>query len=215
MEKGAHNTVAARKYESPRRTDLALATREAILTSAYELFREHGYAEVTIGDIAKSATVAVPTVYNSVGSKAKILTTLLEPAVSDPHVEECLTAVEASDDAVEVIELTASGTRLTHEKHWQVVFELFYRHPPGEPSVKAVLDRGDRDYLQALSRVTDRLVRLDALHEDVTPTHALDMLWFYLGPHAWLTLVGERGWSFDDAQRWIARGTCRALLKQE
>lgn len=207
--------MAARKYESPRRTDLALATREAILTSAYDLFREHGYAEVTIGDIAKAAMVAVPTVYNSVGGKAKILTTLLEPAVSDPQVEESLTAAEACDDAAGVIELTARGTRLTHERHWHVVFELFYRHPPGEPSVKAVLDRGDRDYVQALGRVADRLVGLDALAEDVTPAQSLDVLWFYLGPHAWLTLVGERGWSFEDAQRWIARGACRALLKRK
>ncbi|MFC4561900.1 TetR/AcrR family transcriptional regulator [Nocardiopsis mangrovi] len=207
--------MAARKYESPRRTDLALATREAILTSAYELFRERGYAEVTIGDIAKAATVATPTVYNSVGGKAKILATLLEPAIGDSHVKEALAAVEACDDAVGVVELTARGTRLTHEKHWHVIFELFYRHPPGEPSVKAVLDRGDQDYVQALGRVADRLVRLHALDEDVDRTRALDVLWFYLGPHAWLTLVGERGWSFDDAQRWIARGACRSLLKRK
>ncbi|QVJ03331.1 helix-turn-helix transcriptional regulator [Nocardiopsis eucommiae] len=50
---------------------MALATREAILTCAYDLFREHGYAEVTIGDIAKAAMVAVPTVYNSVGARRK------------------------------------------------------------------------------------------------------------------------------------------------
>ncbi|MFC4563637.1 hypothetical protein ACFO4E_17360 [Nocardiopsis mangrovi] len=112
-----------------------------------------------------------------------------------------------------MIELVADGTRRTHERHWDLAYGLFYRHPPGEPSVKAVLDRGGDDYVHALARVADRLAELDALRAGAGRAEAVDVLLFYLGPHAWLTLVGERGWSFDRAQAWIGRSACRALLK--
>ncbi|WP_393087528.1 TetR/AcrR family transcriptional regulator [Streptomyces sp. LN704] len=205
--------MTTRKYTSTRRFNSAAATREAILSSAHALFLARGYAGVTIGEIAEAGNVAVPTVYSSVGSKPSILTALLEPALTDPAIAGTLAAVEASDDPRTVIELTAEGTRLTHERHWELVYELFYRNPPGEPAVKAVLDRGADDYVQALTRVANRLVTLDALHTEVSHAEAVDLLWFHLGPHAWITLVGERAWSFDRAQAWTARSACRALLR--
>jgi AcrR family transcriptional regulator len=181
---------------------------------AHTLFLARGYAGVTIGEIAEAGKVAVPTVYSSVGNKASILTALLEPALTDPAVADTLAAVEASDDPRTVIQLTAEGTRLTHERHWELVYGLFYRNPPGEPAVKAVLDRGADDYVQALTRVADRLAALDALRADVPPAEAVDVLWFHLGPHAWMTLVGERAWPFHRAEAWIARSACQALLKE-
>lgn len=204
--------MTTRRYQSPRRADAAAATREAILVSAHALFRDHGYAEVTIAEIAEAAGVAVPTVYSSVGNKPRILATLLEPAVTDPIVASTLAAIEASENPREVIELTAEGTRLTHQRHWDLVYDLFYKDPPGEPAVKEVLDRGRDDYLQALTRVADRLAALDAFCPETNRKEAVAVLWFYLGPHAWQTLVGERGWTFDHAQSWITRSVCQALL---
>lgn len=206
--------MTTRKYHSPRRAHSAAATREAILSSAHALFLARGYAGVTIGDIAEAASVAVPTVYSSVGNKPGILTALLEPALTDPAVDDTLTAVQASDDPCAVVELTARGTRLTHERHWDLVYGLFYRDPPGEPAVKAVLDKGTDDYVQALTGVADRLVALGALRPDVSRTDAADLLWFHLGPHAWITLVGERAWSFDRAQDWITHAARHALLRE-
>lgn len=205
--------MTSRKYHSPLRTHTATATREAILSNAHELFLAKGYPRVTIGEIAEAAKVAVPTVYSTMGNKPKILTALLEPALTDPAIADSLAAVCASDDPRAVIELTAEGTRLTHERHWELVYGLFYRNPPGEPAVKAVLDRGADDYVHALTRVADRLVALESLAADVGNSEVVDVLWFHLGPHAWITLVGERGWSFDRAQAWIAQAACRALLQ--
>lgn len=203
--------VTTRPYHSPRRTDAAAATREAILSSAHTLFLARGYAGVTLADIARAANVAVPTVYSSVGPKPGILAALLEPAIKDPAVADTLTAVDAADDPRAVIELTAEGTRLAHERHWELVHGLFYRDPPGEPAVKAVLDRGTDGYVQALTHVADRLAALDALR--VNHPEAVDILWFHLGPHAWMTLVGERSWCFSRAQTWLADTARQALLK--
>jgi hypothetical protein len=56
-------------------------------------------------------------------------------------------------------------------------------------------------------------VALDSLSADLSHADAVDLLWFHLGPHAWITLVGERGWPFDRARTWIAHAACRTLLQ--
>ncbi|MFJ6076000.1 TetR/AcrR family transcriptional regulator [Streptomyces sp. NPDC093065] len=203
--------MTSRKYHSPRRSDLAAQTRDVILNSACALFLERGYAGVTIGEIAQAANVAVPTVYSSAGSKSAILLALLEPALTEPAIAEHLAAVTTSEDPCEVIELTARGTRLAHERHWDLVYGLFYRDPPGELAVKTVLDRGADDFVQALTHVAARLGALDSLPDEVDEAEALDVLWFHFGPHAWTTLVGQRSWSFDRAQAWTTRAATRAL----
>ncbi|MFJ4467231.1 TetR/AcrR family transcriptional regulator [Streptomyces sp. NPDC089424] len=205
--------MTTRKYDSPRRTNSAAATRETILSNAQALFLARGYTGVTIGEIAEAATVAVPTVYSSVGNKPSILTALLEPILNAPSITDAVAAIEVGEDPRGVIDLIAKGTRLIHERHWDLLYGLLYRKPPGEPAVKEVLDRGAEEYLQALTSVTDRLVALDALRVDVPRAEAIDLLWFYLGPQAWMTLVGDRGWPFDRAQNWATRSACQALLK--
>jgi AcrR family transcriptional regulator len=47
--------------------------RKRILTAATKLFQNVGYAETTIGDIAKKADVGVGTIYNYFSSKNEIL----------------------------------------------------------------------------------------------------------------------------------------------
>lgn len=113
-----------------------------MLSSAHALFLAWGYPGVTIGEIAEAAKVAVPTVYTSVGNKPSILTALLEPALTDPAIADNLAAIEASNDPRAVIELTAEGTRLTHERHWDLVYGLFYRNPRGNPPSKRSWTRG-------------------------------------------------------------------------
>jgi AcrR family transcriptional regulator len=199
-------------YHSPRRADAAAATRTAILTSARTMFLERGYAEVTVSDIAKAARVAVQTVYASVGGKAAILSALLQPAIGGAILTETLAAVAATNDPGRVIDLTADGTRRVHEQHWDMLFGLF-RHAPAEPAAREVHDAAVTTYLAALSTIVDRLVHLDGLAAGLDHARALDLLWFYLGQSAWFTLVGDRGWSFDEAQAWVASSARNALLR--
>jgi AcrR family transcriptional regulator len=200
-----------RSYNSPRRRDAALATREAILESGRKLFLAHGYAKVTVADIASGARVAVPTVYGSTGGKAAILEALLAPAVEDPAVEQTLTGIASTDDPAAVIAITAAGTRQAHERHWDLVWGLLYRNLT-EPSAAPVLDAITAAYLGAMTAVADRLTALDALKPVLNQAAAVDVLWFYLGRPAWYTLVGERGWDFDRAEAWLADAAQQALL---
>lgn len=73
----AHTGGGRRPYRNDRRAEAAAGTRAAILEAALRLFVAHGYAKVTIGDIARKAGTAVPTVYASTGGKSAILTVLI------------------------------------------------------------------------------------------------------------------------------------------
>ncbi|GAA1376571.1 TetR/AcrR family transcriptional regulator [Catellatospora chokoriensis] len=201
----------ASSYHSPRRVDAASATHAAILSSARALFLEAGYSAVTVSDIAKAARVAVPTVYASAGGKAAILSALIQPAVNDPSVGETLAAVATAQEPGLVIDLTAEGTRRAHERHWDILYGLL-RHAPGETVAREVLDAGIQSYLDALTTIVDRLATLGGLASGIDRAEALDLMWFYLGQPAWFTLVGDRGWTFDRAQAWLAASARYALL---
>lgn len=201
------------RYHSPRRADAAADTRRAIIGAARDLFTAHGYTAVTVAQIAKAAQVAVQTVYSSAGGKAAILAEILAPAVHDRRVTDTLKAAVAATDPREIVDITASGTRATHERHWDVLFGLLH-NGLGEASGVEVIKEAYGEYLNALAVVADRLVKLDALRPELDGASALDILWFYLGQRSWFLLVGERGWDFGRAERWLAASAKEALLKE-
>ena len=67
-----------RKYSSAVRDEQAARTRARILDAASELFLERGYARTTMKDIADLAGVARDTVHAVFGSKARVLTALID-----------------------------------------------------------------------------------------------------------------------------------------
>src|SRR3954453_15352882 len=67
-----------RKYSSLVRDEQAARTRARILDAASDLFLERGYARTTMKDIADRAGVARDTVHAVFGSKARVLTALID-----------------------------------------------------------------------------------------------------------------------------------------
>src|SRR5882724_108048 len=102
-----------RKYSSPLRDEQAARTRTRILDAASELFLERGYARATMKDIADRAGVARDTVHAVFGSKARVLTALIdirlvpdnsvENVTEQPHVR----AIKDEVDQRKQIELLA------------------------------------------------------------------------------------------------------------
>ncbi|MGA9343746.1 MAG: helix-turn-helix domain-containing protein, partial [Nocardioidaceae bacterium] len=67
-----------RSYRSPRREAQAARTREAIVEVTRRLLAAGGLSDVTMDAIAAEAGVSVQTVYATYGSKAAILSALLD-----------------------------------------------------------------------------------------------------------------------------------------
>jgi AcrR family transcriptional regulator len=201
----------ATRYRSPRREDAAAATRAAILSGARDLFLTRGYAATTVPDIARAARVATQTVYTSAGGKAALFAELLQPAINDRTAAEAMVAARQASDPEEVLALCATAARHGQERYWDIMYGLTRRPPDDELAQRAIANVAAK-CMQALVVIAKRLDELGGLRLGVSPSSAADMLWFYFGPSAWYSLVGDRGWTFDQAEQWLLEAARRDLL---
>ena len=178
------------------------------------LFLDYGYGKATVADIAAQASVASPTVYGSTGGKAAILATLIEESMSDPIVEETLSAVAKSTSGDEVLRITAHGVRVDNERYHDII-QVMKEAAAVDADAADVLARSDAGYREALSRIAGRLRNLKALRRGITEAMAVDILWFFLGHEAWHLLVADRQWSWDKAERWLRDQAAVALLRPD
>jgi AcrR family transcriptional regulator len=202
----------ASRYRSPRREDAAAATREAIVSCARDLFLARGYGATTVPDIARAARVATQTVYSSVGGKAALFAELLEPAIHDPTAAQAMTAACQTADPGQVLVLCAGGARSGQERYWDIM-EGLARRPPEDKLAQQAIANVAAKCMAALTVIAQRLAELGALKAGVSAGRAADMLWFYFGPHAWYTLVGDRNWTFDQAEQWLLQSAGHDLLR--
>ena len=94
---------------APRQQRRKAETRRRIVRAADELFRERGYAETSIEDVAAAADVAVRTIYLHFGSKAAIMLSyvddwmdaFLAQVLARPVDEPVEATIRAAIDAME------------------------------------------------------------------------------------------------------------------
>lgn len=98
--------------------------------------------------------------------------------------------------------LCASGARRGQEKYWDIMDGL----------ARQAVANVEAKCLEALTMIARHLDDLGALRPGTSTAQAADMLWFYFGPNAWCSLVGERGWTFDQAEQWLLHAASRDIL---
>ena len=198
-------------YNSPRRQQAAAATREAIIEAALELFACQGYARTTVAQIAQAARVAANTVYTSVGGKPQLLAAITDSGTGDPDVAETLTAVARTSDPAEVIRLTAAGTRRVNQRRAKAVAVLLDSAQAG-PAAAEMLQVTVRYYRETLGTLAGRLEDLGAV-QSPDLNRAADVFWYLFGWTSWRTLITDLGWSWDEAEQWLAQQGIDALLR--
>lgn len=187
-----------------------MQTRGAILESAAELFAANGYAKTTIPEVARRAGVATNTVYASVGGKAEVFLALLERATGAQIIDETLARIDVTDNASEVILLTAYAYRRSFEIAGTVISVLDEagRH---DGAIARAIDDAQSLYRSRLDRIAAHLRSIGALSASVDDGTASDVLWFYFGFATWPQLRGL-GWDPDRIESWIASRAAEALL---
>ena len=198
-------------YHSPRRQQAAAATREAIIEAALELFACQGYARTTVAQIADAAQVAANTVYTSVGGKPQLLAAITEGGTGDPDVAETLSAVARATDPAEVIRLTAAGTRRVNQRRAKAVAVLL-DSAQADPAAAEMLRLTVRYYRDTLATLARRLEDLGAV-QPPDLNRAADVFWYLFGWMSWRILVTDLGWSWDEAEQWLAQRGIDALLR--
>ena len=195
-----------------RRQAYADQTREAIVGSARSLFAERGYAATTVEEIARRANVAGITVYTTVGGKSGLLRHRMEIWSTAPVVENTLEEVHALEDGADVVLAAARVSRSMREQFGDIIYVML-NAAPNDLEVAANLRIATERYKASFVTVAEHLRKLEALQDGLSVGTAAEVFWFYFGYSSYRTLHDENGWSYDQAEAWLAEAAKKALLK--
>ncbi len=207
-----------RAYRSPGRAAAAAATRHAVLVAARTLFVERGYAATTVAQIARTAGVAVDTVYAAVGTKPVLLRELVETALSGvdeavpaqqrDYVLAVRAAVRAEDKiAAYCAALPALQLRLAP------VFLALRDAGLTDPVCAALWQDISARRARNMLQFAADLRSTGQLREDLSDQEVADVIWSMNAVEYWVLLVRERGWSPDRFGTYVADAWRRLLLQ--
>ena len=190
----------------------AQLTRDEILGAARRLFAERGYARTSVRDIAKAAGVSAQTVYDSVGSKQALVSSLNDLIDAEAGIAALARAAAESEDPGEVAATNARITRSILEHCGDIIHALI-TGAAAEPELAAVLAEGQRRHVEGAGRVVALLRRLDVL-APIDPDEAVETLAAITDIRFALVLKEDYGWSLDRLESWMADTSRRLLLGQ-
>jgi AcrR family transcriptional regulator len=208
----------AKRYVSEVRDEQARRTRRAIVTAARDLFLAQGYAATTIDAIAEAAHVSRRTVFNSVGGKVALLKLALDWAIvgDDEPVamadRPAVAAIQAERDprqalALWVRTITDAAARIAP------IGAVLYAAADGDPEAADLLAESARGRMWGARAFVAHLASLDGLATEVSEQQAADLCWALMDGHLYRLLVGERGWTPAEFERWLFTSLAAALLR--
>jgi AcrR family transcriptional regulator len=216
----ADHVKGSRGYSSTVRAEGARRTRGAVVAAATRLFVEHGYEGTSLAGIAREAGVARPTVIAAHGSKAALLSRVLDEALAGDDE-----AVPVRDrpwfrpvwDATSAAgALTAyAGVCVLIAARAGAVVEVVRRASDSAPEVRELWDRWLAGRRAGAAMVIGRDVVTAALRPPLTPETAADVLWTLNDPDLYVSLVDHRGWPVARFEAWLAEAMCRLLLADD
>jgi AcrR family transcriptional regulator len=206
-----------RKYDATGRRASAERTRHAVLDAAHRLFASRGYEATSMAGIAAAAGVATDTVYATVGRKPALMRLLLERAISggdDPVPagdRDYVRAIQAEQDPARKLAIYAAAVRTIHGRLAPLV-----RSVQGAASVHPEVARAWKEISERRARnmrlFVAHLAGVGALRDSLDPDEAADVVWATNSPELYLLLVGERGWTPERYEAWLAQAWERLLL---
>jgi AcrR family transcriptional regulator len=215
----AERVKTKRRYDSPRRREQAAATRREILEAAQRLFERQGYAATTMAAIAAEAGVALKTVYVTFETKSGLLRALWHlllrgdedaaPVAERPWYRE----VVEEPDPERQLRMTAHNSRVVKERIGALT-GVIRGAAPSDPDIEALWSRIQTDFHDNQRAIVKALHAKKALRSGLGVDRASDILWTLNHPDLWLLLVGERGWTPEEWERWFGDTASAQLLGQ-
>jgi AcrR family transcriptional regulator len=190
----------------------AASTRAHILQAAATVFASNGYPRTTINDIAAHAEVGVNTVYTVFGTKANLLATLIHDAVDNPAVDGTSPTTQPAKTGPAVIRDLAQARRDNTERGY-AIYEVGDQNLRADPQIAEAVDAATTKIRGDVRAAVERIIELGVLAPDLDLAEGTDILYFFLGPAAWHSLVSI-GWSLDRARDFLAGQATRTLLRR-
>jgi hypothetical protein len=93
------------------------------------------------------------------------------------------------------------------------LLEVIRDAAPIDADTAALWDLIQSDFYDNQREIVKVLHRKKALRPKVDVSRAADILWTLNHPNVWFLLVGERGWTPEQFEQWLADTSCAQLLK--
>jgi AcrR family transcriptional regulator len=206
-----------RRYDATGRRQAAARTRAAILDAARELFTERGYAATPMTAIADRAGVALDTVYAAVGRKPEVARLLIETAISGTdqaipaEQRDYVRAIQAAPNAATKIAIYAAAITAIAPR-LALVLGIIQQAAHAEPELARLWNEIAERRAVNMRRFVADLATVAPLRLD--PDQAADIVWATNATELYQLLVGQRGWSPQRYERFLADTWQRLLLAE-
>ena len=188
------------------RTRLA---RRAVVDAARTLFLERGYAATTIEAISRRSDVPSATVYRLFSSKLGILKTLLDTSIAGddrPLAVEERPDVAATFTAPDSHQLLAgfAGITTAINQRTNDVYRVLVSAAASDPAAAELLRELRQQRDRGQGRIARSIARAGALKPGLRERDAADLIHALMSPEVYRLLVGDRGWTPERYQQWLA-----------
>jgi AcrR family transcriptional regulator len=210
--------VKKRAYSSPVRQEQAALTRARILEAAGDCFVSNGYARTTIREIAKAANVADDTVYAVFGTKARVLTALIDqrmaPAAGIDNVLSRPEAQAVRDEPNQRRQLHLFARDMAAvSARVRPVYEILRTAAAVEPAMGAIHAEMDAYRLRNMRQAADWIAAHGALRIDVD--RAGQIIWALASPDVARMFCDGQGWTQEQYAEWLEDALVRVLLPDD
>jgi AcrR family transcriptional regulator len=214
MPKAVKREVPSEPRAGQARTRLA---RRAVVDAARALFLERGYAATTIDAISARADVPAPTVYRLFASKLGILKSLLDTSIAGddrpvavperPDVASLYKEPDARKLLAGFAAVTTTINARTND-----VYRVLASAAGSDPAAAQLLGEIRQQRDQGQGRIARSLARAKALKPGLRERDAADLIHGLMAPEVYGLFVGDRGWSADRYQQWLASTLVQQLI---
>jgi len=205
--------MSPRSYDNSGRAEQARATRRRILDAARDLIVERGPAAITMRDIAGHAGVSPETLYKTFGTKAALVKGVYDVTLAGDDEDVSMAerpehrAIRAATDPREKLARYAALARALSDRVGPLLSKLQAAAQSGDPDMQDIVATTDAERLAGATY----FVETGWLRPGLDPARARDIVWTLNSPQLYQMLVGERGWSPEEYERWLAKALADAL----
>lgn len=210
-----------RRYDATRRQEQARQNRQKVIDTAARLFAERGYAGTSLTDVAAEAGVAVQTLYAAFGTKANLLKHAIDVSLAGDHApvpmieRESVQQMIAEPDPYRVLAMYAAHVRQVTERAGGILLAAWAART-SDPAIAALVADLDAQRLRGMTdaarSITAKATAAGCLADGITEDDIRDLMWALNSPQIYGLLLGDRGWTPDRFQAWLARTWTRLLL---
>ncbi len=189
-------------------------TRSKILSAALALIRRRGGADVSLGEIARSARLSRQAIYLHFADRADLLIALVRYVDEVRGLPEKLRKITEAPSGLAALREMVALQASDNPTLWPIarVFDAVRRQ---DPEVERSWQDRLQDRLNGSQAVVTRLQAENALRDGLDIATATDLLWSITSLRMWEDLVVLRGWSAEKYQEHINRMLSVLLLKEK